>query len=132
MRAHEFTTTPDPRLGAAFLAHFLPLCDLGDPPPVGAPKGNDRIRLEFLAAGYQLNVAFARRLVAGEDLSPEDQAALARELERCQQIRDDLEDRYAPYGVIGEATVVKGFVVNISFTFPDESRWFHEQRATLA
>lgn len=132
MSAQEISTPKDPRIGSNFLPQFLPLSDLGDPPPVGTPHRNDRIRLEFLGAYYEIHAAFARFLAAQGHKPAKERARIEREIERLQGIRDQLEDRYAPYGVIAEATVAKGFVVNVTFTFPDESRWFREQRSTEA
>lgn len=132
MRAHETTIPPDPRLGSVFFPQFMPLCDLEEPPSVNATQPNDRVRLEFLSVYYHLNLALAKRLSAPEDLTAAARSALQDEIARWLTTRDQLEDRHAPYGVIAEPTVEKGFAVNLAFTFPTESRWFHEQRSKRA
>jgi hypothetical protein len=132
MNQQEISAVKDPRIGSEFRPQFLPLSDLGDPPPVGTPQRNDCIRLEFLCAYYELNVAYARLLAAREDQFSEERSGIRREIERLQMIRDQLEDRYAPYGVIAEPAFARGFAVNVAFTFPNESRWFRQQRATKA
>jgi hypothetical protein len=132
MSAHEIFASKDPRLGSKLLPQFFPLSDLGEPPPVDTPNRNGRIRLEFLTTYYKLNVLFARLLATGDARPSRERARIESEIQQLRKVRDQLEDRYAPYGVIAEATFVKGFAVNVSFTFPDESRWFREQRSTMA
>jgi hypothetical protein len=133
MKAKASPSLKDPRIGSNFLPHFLPLSDCGDPPPPDAPGRNDQVRLEFLAAYYELNTAYAQLLLDQQkDRAPTESARASRKIERLLRLRDHLEDRYAPLGVIAEATFAKGFAVNITFTFPDESRWVREQQGATA
>src|SRR5437773_6791923 len=106
MSAHEIFASKDPRIGSKFLPQFFPLSDFGEAPPVDTSNRNDRIRLEFLTTYYKLNVLFARLLVTRNDRPSKERARIERELEQLRNVRDQLEDRYAPYGVIAEPTFV--------------------------
>lgn len=127
MNKVEIHSFKDPRCQTGFLPDFLPLSDLGDPPLINPLGRNDRIRLEFLSLYYEINVAFAS---IGGDCDSTERACLEVELDTLQHARAMLEDFYAPLGIIAEPTLVRGFAVNLAFTFPDESRWFQQRQAT--
>jgi hypothetical protein len=132
MNAPETLLCKDPRTGSNFLPEFLPLCDLGDPPPADTTNRNDRVRLEFLAVYYELNLASAELMTARREIGSAETARLEQKVAEFGQRRDRLEDYYTPYGVIAEATMAHDIAINLTFTFPDESRWYHdEKRATL-
>jgi hypothetical protein len=132
MNAPKTLVCKDPRTGPKFRPEFFPLCDLGDPPPSDTANRNDRVRLEFLAVHYEFNVATAQLMAARNKIGSEERARLEQHVAELSQRRDRLEDFYTPYGVIAEATMAHGIVLNLAFTFPDESRWYHdEKRATL-
>jgi len=111
----------DPRTCEGFLSNFYPRANAKDPPPPDATSRNDRVKLEFLAAYYELNRLHARLLSARQEADParrdeaEHEAMLA--IEKALIIRDALEDRYAPFGVIAAPVVVNGFITDLTFSF---------------
>ncbi len=95
---------------------------------------NDRITLEFCVVYYRLNRLHAR-LREARSFAPGPQTAeVEREIMKQIEVhlchRDQLEDCYAPYGVIAEAQARDGFTVNIQFTFGDRNI-LREQRTKL-
>src|SRR5688572_4454001 len=123
----DYQAAKDPRCNLGFLPELFPLSDFGDPPPVGASGKNDRIRLEFLAVYYAINLASLN--LSTEVSKREEKGAFEQELNSLRKVRDELEDFYAPLGIIAEPTVSDDITVNIAFTFPNESRWFLQQQA---
>ena len=111
----------DPRQCAGFSPQFYPIANGAEAPPVDARAQNDRIVLEFLAAYYRLNCQYARLLeVRKQPASPERTDAerkCLQEVEKVLIIRDALEDRYAPLGVITEPVVREGFTVDLKVQF---------------
>jgi hypothetical protein len=111
----------DPRNRSDFRPQHYPRVNGQPAPPPGATERNDRIKLEFLAAYYDLNGAYARLLEArGHPDSPERRDAEKKCLqatERLLIVRDSLEDKYAPLGVIAEPIVKNGFTVNLNISF---------------
>ena len=111
----------DPRSRSGFLRQFYPTANGQNASPVDATERNDRIILEFLAAYYDLNSHYSRLLE--ERKKPESPERSKAERERLQAIekvlilRDSLEDRYAPFGVIAEPEVQAGFTVDVKFYF---------------
>jgi hypothetical protein len=94
----------------------------GSAVPASAPKHrNERITLEFCGVYYVLNRLYMRLVeTRNQAESPARNArerATMQEIEKHLRIRDELEDRYAPYGVIAEAIAGDGVTVNIKFTF---------------
>ena len=77
--------------------------------------------LEFLAVYYELNSESSRLLEVRK--RPDSQQRSEAERERLQAIekvlvlRDGLEDRYAPFGVIAEPVVQEGFTVELKVSF---------------
>lgn len=110
----------DPRRLPGFVAPLFPLAN-GAPPSTTADPRNDEVVMAFLAAYYQINFRWmelraVRERAAERNFLQQERAALqAIEAALCQ--RDELEDRYAPYGIIAEPIMVDGFARDIQFTF---------------
>src|SRR5688572_9309256 len=104
--APAFNTPQDPRLRGDFVPEHYPRANGKDAPPLGAVEQNEVIILAFLAAYYELNRAYAHLLEArGRAPSPERSQAEREALEAIERtliLRDELEDHYAPRGVIVE------------------------------
>ena len=130
MSTPENFPSADPRAASGFLPHFFPLSDFRDFPPGNPGAKNDRIRLQFLAMHYDINLAFGGFLTPECNRDPEEKAQLEQQWKSVRTLRDQMEYYYASVGIIAEPTVAKGFVVNLAFTFPNESRWFREQLDT--
>jgi len=111
----------DPRRRSDFRPQYYPLANHQDAPPLDALERNDRIKLEFLAAYYELNCEYSRLLAARQrPPSPEHDEAEKKSLqavERLLIVRDQLEDQYAPFGVIADPVVKNGFTANVIFNF---------------
>src|SRR5580765_8509775 len=111
----------DPRSRSGFLPQFYPTANGKNAPPAGATERNDRIILEFLAAYYDLNSHYSRLLETRKNPeSPELSKAERKRLQAIEKgliLRDSLEDRYAPFGVIAEPVVHAGFTVDVKFSF---------------
>ena len=111
----------DPRSRPDFRPRFYPTANAENPPPAEATGRNDRVILEFLAAYYELNCRYEALLEARRQ---PDLARRQREERGCLQaiekvliVRDALEDRHAPFGVIAEAKISDGFVTDVAFSF---------------
>jgi hypothetical protein len=117
----------DPRSEPEFIPHFFPLSDFTDFAAGTPVERNEQIRLQFLATHYEVNLAFRRCVAANGANDRGEQRARDGELTRLRQRLDELMDFYAPLGIIAEPSTVREVVVNLCFTFPDESRWFREQ-----
>jgi hypothetical protein len=113
--------TEDPRSRSGFLSHYYPSANGKPAPPADSTERNDLIMLEFLAAYYEINREYARLLeVRKEPESPERSAAERERLQAIESVlilRDGLEDRYAPFGVIAEPVVKDGFTVDLKVSF---------------
>lgn len=111
----------DPRNRRDFRTQHYPRVNGQEAPPPVATERNDRIKLEFLAAYYDLNGAHARLLeTRGQPDSPERREAekkCLQAIERLLIVRDSLEDQYAPLGVIAEPIVKDGFTMNVKISF---------------
>jgi hypothetical protein len=129
MIAPENSLLKDPRVSDTFQPYFFPLSDLSEFPPGNPEKKNNRIRLEFLILYYEINLVSAR-LIDPKVRTDSEKQRSEQQLKSLRRDLQQLEDYYAPLGVIAEPRIAKGFAVNLTFTFPDESRWFHEQAAT--
>jgi hypothetical protein len=112
---------PDPRSRNDFLPHHYPRANGKEAPPIDAAAQNDRIQLEFLAAYYELNCEYTRLLeVRNRPDSPQRSEAEREQLKAIEKVlvlRDGLEDRYAPFGVIAEPVVKDGFTVDLKVSF---------------
>jgi hypothetical protein len=115
------STFEDPRGRADFLAQFYPTANSKPAPPADSIGQNERIILEFLAAYYHLNCDHSRLLhVRTQPISPERTEAerkCLQEIEKAVIVRDAVEDRYAPLGVIAEPAVREGLTVNLRIRF---------------
>ena len=111
----------DPRSRADFQPQHYPCVNGQEAPAPTATERNDRIKLKFLAAYYELNCAYAGLAAARQE--PDSQARretkkkLLQNVERLLILRDGLEDQYAPVGVIAEPFVKEGFTVNVILSF---------------
>jgi len=104
----------DPRCRRGFRPEFFPLCDGVKPPPPGATDTVARRQIEFLAAYYELNVLYAK-LEAVRRKRGEAQGLL-KKIAEALRARDQLEDRYAPEGFLGEPEMDGLFFRNVKFT----------------
>src|SRR5438874_7972871 len=111
------TNLEDPRPCADFLPQFYPMANGKEAPPLENAGQNERIVLEFLAAYYQLNCEYSRLLeVRNQPPSShrtEAERKCLQDVEKVVMIRDGLEDRYAPLGVIAQPAVRDGLTVNL-------------------
>src|SRR6185503_8293313 len=110
----------DPRRLPDFVASLFPLAN-GAPPSASADPRNDEVVMAFLAAYYEINVRWtalcAARGRAGErNILHEERAAL-QGIEAALRQRDELEDHYAPFGIIAEPIMKDGLTRDIQFTF---------------
>jgi hypothetical protein len=111
----------DPRCSRGFLPQHHPRVNGREAPPVDTTEGNERITIEFLAAYYHLNCEYSRLLeVRRSPVSPcrcEAEKNALQAIEKVLIVRDSLEDRYAPLGVITEPVVQDGFTVDLNIRF---------------
>jgi len=111
----------DPRIETGFQAHHYPAVNGQRGPAADATGRNDRITLEFLATYYRLNVEYQRLEEARKNRDALRRAELEREclqgIEKVLILRDSLEDRYAPLGVIADPVVKGGFTVDLKIHF---------------
>ena len=111
----------DPRGLADFEPQYYPRVNGEQPPDPNASEQNDRIKVEFAAAYYGLNCEHARltALRCRPDSSERttEEKKLLQKIERLLIARDELEDFYAPFGVIAEPVVREGFTVDLSVSF---------------
>ena len=120
-KANAENASPDPRREPGFRPSFYPSANGKDAPPVDADAQNDRILLEFLAVYYELNCEYFRLLEVRERPNSRERAGAERErlqaIEKVLILRDSLEDRCAPLGVIAEPVVKEGFTVDLKISF---------------
>lgn len=118
----------DPRKATDFNPRWYPKADGRDAPACDSTDPHDRIRLQFLAAYYELNRSYARlmqlrRAAPKKPGTPQaGEAAALKQIEAILRRRDALEDRYACLGVIAEPVMQKGFTVDVTFSFGTERR----------
>lgn len=124
----------DPRSEEDFDPRFYPKADGASATSTESSDRDDWIKLEFCAVYYRLNQLHAKltemRGNAGEPDGESCAPELMQEIEKQLRLRDELEDRYSPYGVIAEAIAKDGFTVKIKFTFGDRTV-LREQRTRL-
>jgi hypothetical protein len=111
----------DPRTQPDFHPSHYPCVNGREGPPAGASDHNDRIKLEFLAAYYVINRAYAgvleTRSRADSPARRNDERKRLQAVEQALIVRDSLEDHYAPFGVIAEPVVKNGFTVDLTISF---------------
>jgi hypothetical protein len=124
MNAAPFSTAPlmmeDPRSRPDFMARYYPLANGKKAPALCCEEQNDRIMLEFLAAYYFLNCAHAKlvEIRAAASSTPSDaERAYLPEVDKLLIFRDELEDRYAPRGVLAQPVIKDGFTLDVRFSF---------------
>ena len=109
----------DPREEAGFVPELFPLANGQASPALNASDNNDRIKIEFLSLYYWSNRAYARlreaRAKSGQGSDAERYAL--EQIERILCVRDGLEDKYAPYGIIAEPVLQDGYTINLIFSF---------------
>jgi hypothetical protein len=122
--SHKFQFI-DPRAEEDFDPKFYPTADGSAVPASHTKNRNERITFEFCAVYYQLNRLYARLIVTRKQVKNPERSfrerAILQEIEKSLRIRDELEDLYAPYGVIAETIMQNGFTSNIKFTFGDRN-----------
>jgi len=101
----------DPRLKRNFVPCCFPLCEGKDAPAEEANGPIARRKLEFVAAYYQINLAYDRLAAAPETK----REAAVRKLNAALSARDALEDRYAPIGFLAEPHLEGVHCVNLTF-----------------
>ena len=111
----------DPRSRSDFLPQHYPRANGKEAPPIDAAAQNDRILLEFLAVYYKLNCEYFHLLEVRERPDSRERSGAERErlqaIEKVLILRDSLEDRCAPLGVIAEPVVKEGFTVDLKISF---------------
>jgi hypothetical protein len=110
----------DVRTAPGFIPRFFPTAD-GQAVPAYEDKRNADIALEFLSAYYEINLRYARLRDVRAQLqapdNPRQERGALQAIEQALCHRDELEDRYAPLGVIAEPVAREGFTVDVRFTF---------------
>jgi hypothetical protein len=111
--------TTDPREEVGFIAEYFPLANGHAAPAANLVDKNDRIIVEFLAVYYRLNCTHARLVDVRnrEGTGSHAERPLLQEIETALRVRDGLEDKYAPYGIIAEPVFKDGQTVNVVFSF---------------
>ena len=104
----------DPRRRRGFLPRLFPLCDGATPPPPGAAGTVARRKIEFLTAYYKLNVLYAELEAVRRKRGSAQ--ALLKKIAEALRARDQLEDRCAPEGFLGEPEMDGLFCRNVRFT----------------
>jgi hypothetical protein len=111
----------DPRRDGDFVPEYYPRANGQEAPPLDATEQNDRIVLEFLAAYYHLNCEYSRLLELRKEANSAERSQAERKslqaIEKVLIVRDALEDRCAPLGVIAEPVVKDGFTTNLKISF---------------
>lgn len=112
---------PDPRSEKGFQPEYYPKANAQPAPPQDATGKNETITLQFLAVYYHLNQAYAKLQDIRREADTPDRAQAERRqlqaLEKVTRIRDELEDFYAPLGVMADPKVVQGVVCNLEMSF---------------
>jgi hypothetical protein len=115
-----FESILDPRGLPDFVPSLFPLAN-GIAPAASADPRNDQVVLAFLAAYYELNVRWIElRELRSRPHQPgfaEAERTALQTIEAALRQRDELEDRFAPYGIIAEPVLRDGIALDIQFTF---------------
>ena len=111
----------DPRTQPGFELQYYPRVNGEDAPSPTAVEQNDSIKRKFAAAYYALNCRHAQlkavRSRPDSTQRREEEKKLLQEIERRLISRDQLEDEYAPFGVIAEPVLHEGFTVDLKISF---------------
>ena len=110
----------DLRLLPDFVASLFPLAN-GAPPAASADPRNDEVVIAFLAVYYKINVRWmelrALRDNAHAPQFPQREREALQAIEAALRERDELEDSWAPHGIIAEPIMEDGLTRDILFTF---------------
>ncbi len=110
-------------LGASttLASEYFPTTNGLESPDASSSDRNSRIMGEFAEAYYEINRRYAKLLQLRAKSLPTGMAVQEREqmqnLEQALKSRDELEDRYAPLGVIVEPVMRAGFAVDLKCGF---------------
>jgi hypothetical protein len=123
-RAHGITPDrefADPRQRSDFQPQYYPRANRKDVPPADTMERNDRVLIQFAAAYYSLNCEYSRLLAVRKRKGSAERDRAEREclqaIETALRFRDELEDYYAPFGVIVEPIVKCGFTSDLKVSF---------------
>ena len=111
------------RRGCGIQRSGYPTADGKSAPPRNSKDRNDRIKTEFLTAYYRLNRCYSRLLeIRGKQISDparrqRNERTALQKIELALRLRDELEDQYAPYGIIAEPLMRNGFAIDVKFSF---------------
>ncbi len=115
------TVNLDPRTSPGFVRSLFPLANGAPPAAASADPRNDQIVMTFLAAYYEINVRWMElRAVRSRPAAPgflDQERATLQAIETALRQRDELEDLYAPHGIIAEPILEEGIARDILFTF---------------
>jgi hypothetical protein len=110
----------DPRSRTDFVPSLFPLAN-GAPPLASADPRNDEVVMTFLAVYYEINIRWmelrALRDNARSPQFPQHERESLQAIEAALRQRDELEDRWAPHGIIAEPIMEDGLTRDILFTF---------------
>lgn len=110
----------DPRKLPGYVASLFPLAN-GAPPSASVDPRNDEVVMAFLAAYYEINFRWmelrALRNGAPSPQFPRREREALQAIEAALRQRDELEDRWAPHGIIAEPIMEDGLTRDIIFTF---------------
>jgi len=109
----------DPRKQPAFQPSLFPTANGSVTFPSSADPKNEAIVLAFLSAYYELNVRWTvlRGVRAELPPRPELERAALEAIETALLQRDELEDYFAPLGIIAEPIAEDGITRDVLFTF---------------
>lgn len=118
---HGMVPMKDPRNLPDYESRFYPRVNGGEAPAPDAGEQNERIKVQFAAAYYALNREHARlvalRTQTDSVSRKREEKVLLQKIEALLIARDELEDFYAPFGVIAEPVVEQGFTVDLKLSF---------------
>ena len=114
-------TNLDLRTLPGFVPSLFPLANGAPVPAASRDALNHPAVMAFLEAYYEINVRWmelraVRSRPDAPDVARQERAAL-QAVEAALRQRDELEDRYAPYGIIAEPTIDNGFTIDVRFSF---------------
>ncbi len=105
-----------------FTPALFPMCD-GKPFAIADTRRRlGQIRLSFLSAFYRTNLEYAK-LVAHRKRKRvatwhTGERAILQAIEKAIRVREALDDRHAPRGIIAAPVYRNGFVVDVRFQYP--------------
>ena len=110
----------DPRNSTDFVAECFPTAN-GLAEFKSADPRNEALVVEFRHAYHEINRRYqqlqvVRSEMTGPDFARRERAAL-QAIETALRVRDELEDRCAPIGVIAEPVTRDGLIRDLRFTF---------------